>query len=361
MPQYALAGVDSDGDGVLDSIDNCPATPNPDQKNLDMDAIGDACDLENLMLVSTTLSTLSTSHTLVGKIIVPNGVTLIIPSGLSITLTSSANLIVEAGGGSSSGGDRTPPKFTTVSIFGAKSLQEDGTIGFGGILQKEIKLVNSMPTAVVETGTDITFRVLLYENGGKDALSHITLYTNVHNSNSKISDSDTYLRYNDGEVTLKDPNGIFSIGNISFVQRDSSIEVVFELTAEKTMDLSDIFVRAWDNKRNSVDAKFVDAIEIIPGQEQTIEFGGTIGQSEDSESEPEMDFDGLDGILPKWAGYSSESVSDSEFLSQIGIEGQQIPSWFKKSNIGKWVIDGTVTQQELVNAIKYFGNTGLLT
>ncbi len=90
-----LSDADSDGDGVLDSIDNCPATPNPDQKNLDMDAIGDACDLENLMLVSTTLST---SHTLVGKLVVPNGILVIIPSGLFITLPSSEGLIVEVGG-----------------------------------------------------------------------------------------------------------------------------------------------------------------------------------------------------------------------------------------------------------------------
>jgi len=266
--------------------------------------------------------------------------------------------------GGSSGGDRTPPKLDTVSIFGAKSLQKDGTLGFGGILQKEIKLVNSMPTAIVETGTDITFRVLLYENGGKDALSHITLYTNVHNSNSKVSDSDTYLRYNDGEVTLKDPNGIFSKGNISFVQRGSSVEVVFELTTEKTMELSDILVRAWDNKRNSVDAKFVDAIKIVPGTQQTvetesdtkqtIEFGGTVSQQDDSEPLLNMQ------IIKDWGGFSNNSVSDSEMLSYLGIEGDYVPSWMKHSKITKWVLDGKVTQQELVNALKYLEKEGWL-
>ncbi len=35
---------DTDGDGVADDLDNCPATPNPDQVDSDDNGIGDACD-----------------------------------------------------------------------------------------------------------------------------------------------------------------------------------------------------------------------------------------------------------------------------------------------------------------------------
>ncbi len=37
-------GVDSDDDGVVDIIDNCPSTPNFDQDDTDGDGFGDACD-----------------------------------------------------------------------------------------------------------------------------------------------------------------------------------------------------------------------------------------------------------------------------------------------------------------------------
>lgn len=36
--------VDSDGDGISDSADNCPSTPNADQLDSDADGAGDACE-----------------------------------------------------------------------------------------------------------------------------------------------------------------------------------------------------------------------------------------------------------------------------------------------------------------------------
>jgi len=90
-----LSKTDPDGDGTPNSADNCPNIANPNQEDIDGDGIGDACDTENLITSSTTITT---SHTLVGKIIVSNGAVLTVPSGLSITLPSSEGLTVESGG-----------------------------------------------------------------------------------------------------------------------------------------------------------------------------------------------------------------------------------------------------------------------
>lgn len=38
---------DTDGDGVIDAVDNCPSIPNLDQADHDGDGLGDACDPDN--------------------------------------------------------------------------------------------------------------------------------------------------------------------------------------------------------------------------------------------------------------------------------------------------------------------------
>lgn len=43
-PDVLDAFVDSDSDGIADSVDNCPMTPNTDQANEDGDKFGDVCD-----------------------------------------------------------------------------------------------------------------------------------------------------------------------------------------------------------------------------------------------------------------------------------------------------------------------------
>ncbi|MCB0515316.1 MAG: T9SS type A sorting domain-containing protein [Bacteroidetes bacterium] len=41
--------TDTDNDGICDSLDNCPATANGTQEDIDSDGIGDMCDTENLI------------------------------------------------------------------------------------------------------------------------------------------------------------------------------------------------------------------------------------------------------------------------------------------------------------------------
>lgn len=42
-----IAFVDTDDDGIADSLDNCPAIANPGQEDFDSDDVGDVCDLDD--------------------------------------------------------------------------------------------------------------------------------------------------------------------------------------------------------------------------------------------------------------------------------------------------------------------------
>jgi hypothetical protein len=270
-----------------------------------------------------------------------------------------------SGGGSS--GDKTAPAFNTFSVTGARTQQEDGTIGFGGILNQEIQLTNKMPTAIVETGNEIQLRMLLYENSGASSLQHIGLYTNLHDRD-RIDKSDTFVEYDMGKpIKIVNKSGYLKDANISFVQRNNDVEAVFSLTFAKPMDISNIIVRAWDANRNSRDAVFLDSIKVEQAETMSSELQSKIIPELQVEVKPESDIVKMDPepllsipILKQWAGFSEDSISDEEFLKNLGLQGTKIPSWFKKSQVSKWVIDETISQRELLDTLKFFEKSGFL-
>src|SRR3989337_2408354 len=197
--------------------------------------------------------------------------TININSATLVSIYFSNAPLAPQGGGSS--GDHTAPTFNTFSVTGAKTQQEDGTIGFGGILSQKIPLTNKMPTAIVETGNEIQLRILLYENSGTSALQHIALYTNLRDK-ERIDKSDTYVQYDKGKpIKIVNKNGYLSDADVSFVQRNNNVEAVFSLTFAKPMDSSDIIIRAWDTNRNSRDAIFFNAIKVEQAESILVQSG----------------------------------------------------------------------------------------
>jgi len=270
--------------------------------------------------------------------------------------SNGATVISGSAGGSSA--DRSPPRFNHILVSGAITQLDDGTFRPGNITSQEIKFSNSMPTAIVETGKPITISFEIFEDSGTDSLKHITLYTNLRDPKREVHYSDTRIIYNKGsEIRLVDANHFLSDANISLFEKGNNIEAVFNMTFQNPMELSDIIIRAWDERRNSIDVNFLDAIRVVyPSELADIELGPPKTTTiKPTESEIPITRD----VIAKWAGLSSEVISDSELLTIVGLEGETIPSWFK-SSIPAWIMQERTSQEEFVNALKFFYENGLL-
>jgi len=136
---------------------------------------------------------------------------------------------------------------------------------------------------------------------------------------------------------------------------------------DKPMDTSDIILRVWDAKRNSIDIEFEDVIKVIesPASEIILKPELEIDPEPTLEIDPEPTLE----IDPEpifswerfneWAGYSESNLTDEEFLKHLEIDGNNIPSWIKQNN-AKWVKQGLISQDELVIALENLENRGII-
>lgn len=61
----------------------------------------------------------------------------------------------------------------------------------------------------------------------------------------------------------------------------------------------------------------------------------------------------------EWAGYSESSISDKEFLDNVGIDGSDIPNWVKQNN-AKWLKEEKITQEEFVVSLENLKSRGII-
>ncbi|MGI0003723.1 MAG: hypothetical protein ACREAX_00355, partial [Candidatus Nitrosotenuis sp.] len=73
----------------------------------------------------------------------------------------------------------------------------------------------------------------------------------------------TYDKYKPKQVTIVDPNKLFSSADFKLIPKDPRTGTIqFEITFAKPMDTSDIRLLAWDLKRNFVHKIYEDAVKV---------------------------------------------------------------------------------------------------
>lgn len=278
----------------------------------------------------------------------------VISASTKVFSLSTVALAEKSGGG---GGDSTAPDVEEITYSGSG--------GSGGFSSQDISFYNELEPIIAQTGEEFSFTFTIYENSGIQALQHISLYMNLRGLDDQIHESDTYIRWDKGlPVSVQDPHRYFDNAEIDVFEVGDKIQVVFKFTFASPMETSDVIVRTWDTKRNSWDYHFPNLLTVEGNiinyypEFEPIDYSGIL----DSEM-----FSGAknhtsifpEGFIKKWAGFSSEHIADNELLEYLGLEGTQIPLWFKNT-VPKWVIEGTISEQEFIDSLRYLSDRQIL-
>ncbi len=248
---------------------------------------------------------------------------------------------------------------------------------------------NTIKTTSLKTGEPVSITALFYE---QTAIQHVSMYLNLRDINSgNLAKSDTQILYNkDKPLQIVDPNGYFDKVDVIISEDEDTIKkfATFEIVFAKSMEKSDIVLRAWDDKFRSRDTIILDAIQVFdeesyPADTPTEVETSTLSVSPEPESIQ----------LPEWiknnAGWWAEgNIEDStfinglEFLVQEGIidvpttanvskdpdqkeeeisepeEVQEIPSWIK--NTAQWWSEDLISEKEFIQVVEYLINNGLI-
>jgi hypothetical protein len=287
------------------------------------------------------------------------------------------------GGGSGYKGGN-PPTLENLSFDGVRTVNEDGTIGFGGLIIDEISSVNNFPTQTFETGVPSQLRFPFFEDNGADAIEHVAVYV-LHEGDQSVYDSDLYLVYDKYKpLQTFDSNGYISDFTVSVNEKTlREVDIIFGITFAIPMEKSDIIVRTWDKYKRSIDYKFNQLIQVVESDssDELIENTELTSQTNTINNNSEKFSENNEIDIPLWIKYnanwwSQEEIGDEDFIAGIQYLIEQdiieisesakiqsdavgeIPAWIK-SNAGWWAND-IVSNGEFVSSIQWLIEKGVM-
>ena len=206
--------------------------------------------------------------------------------------------------------------------------------------------------ASFEVGEEVDVELSFYESFGL-GMEHVELYSN--SGHDLISNSDFWIEYDRYKpLVVHDPTlFLMEEPQVRAINEGTQTDVSFGLKIGKTLPESDIIIKAWDSKRNPIEIRFENAWEIVASTTSKSE----VIMDPEPTIDPEPSFSWE--IFNKWAGYSTETATDSDFLSHLGYDGEKIPYWFKKNN-AKWLKDGLISQEDIINATEFLVEQGII-
>ena len=265
----------------------------------------------------------------------------------------------------------TPPFLKQLSIGSDKILD----LEFGDYSRMlEYDQVNPK---VVDTGVPVTFKMVIDDEKGINDVSYYTLYfdwnTKPLNYKTIIDDMVTkpelpliqypalthkeldgkvahaYVEWSKQGAVMYSSDGQISDFDVKLLEDESAL--LYTITFAKPIDTTDIMLTAIsDVQANTI---LRNSLSVVSDD---LPVTGTMSGS--GKGEAIYDEVVVLGTINKWAGYDVDTVTDSEMLSTIGINGDDIPDWM--SNVASWVHDGDLDMMDMINALTYLKNFGII-
>ena len=182
-------------------------------------------------------------------------------------------------------------------------------------------------------------------------------------------DAEVEMIYDRKSVRVSDPQGLTSGASLEFRQDPadpSKKKFVLGISFAEPVGRTSVVVRTWNTAGEITTVRVSDALDVAAGPRPD-GWPKTVVDPEPVEVpvryvDPEPGTGGFSGselrILTAWGGYSAEYVGDAEFLGAFGFEGNTVPGYLK--GMANWFIDGDLDRQDLIRALEYLEERGLL-
>ena len=121
-------------------------------------------------------------------------------------------------------------------------------------------LINTLDPHQIAVGKPVRMTFTVYD---RSDIVHFAVYLNLHGSDAIISNSDTYIRFDNGHVSVTDPNGFIADASITVetdMYRQSKKRVQLDTEFEDGMGLTSMAVRVVDEKSRSTTVQILDAL-----------------------------------------------------------------------------------------------------
>ena len=183
-------------------------------------------------------------------------------------------------------------------------------------------------------------------------------------SNNKVCDSDTKIIWDKNSKNLEiiDPNKFFNSVTVKISEINSNVaKFDFSINFGNIMDASDVQIYTWNTSRDALIFTVENAIVVSLGTTNNdVVSSGSISLDSISPSTSDTTSSSKNSlseyeIIKQWAGYSAESVSDTQVLDNLDISNNYsstLPKWIK-NYLGKLVVNNEISVEQIRIVLSY--------